>query len=341
MINQIRDPSRLLEHIDSELEAGDAKRGLQSSGAMRLDVVRGSSSAERGSELGLLVRAGADVLRSGRRPASEEEQAGLEAIVHLYSRPAIAIQNDSFKLAPGIDREWRTLETHRSKIESIIPSAGRINVDGHALYDWIGTGFRIGNDAVLTNRHVAQEFADSDMGWTFIEGIDVSIGMRHEHNQKREKVAYQLVGPVRVHNVYDAALIRLESSTPSASCVHFASSDSNARRGRDVYVVGFPAHDERREISNAMRRIFGDLFGVKRLSPGRSLGCRRRKIRGERVQVLIHDCSTLGGNSGSCVIDVETNEVIGLHYGGKYRRRNVAVPIWALIEDGFLSEHIL
>jgi V8-like Glu-specific endopeptidase len=32
--------------------------------------------------------------------------------------------------------------------------------------------------------------------------------------------------------------------------------------------------------------------------------------------LLEHDCSTLGGNSGSCVFTTDTHEVVGLHFGG-------------------------
>ena len=39
-----------------------------------------------------------------------------------------------------------------------------------------------------------------------------------------------------------------------------------------------------------------------------------------------HDASTLGGNSGSAVIDLETGEAVGLHFAGSYLQANYAVP---------------
>ena len=48
------------------------------------------------------------------------------------------------------------------------------------------------------------------------------------------------------------------------------------------------------------------------------------------------DSSTLGGNSGSCVIDLEMNQVVGLHFGGLYREANQAVALWQLTEDPLL-----
>jgi V8-like Glu-specific endopeptidase len=52
----------------------------------------------------------------------------------------------------------------------------------------------------------------------------------------------------------------------------------------------------------------------------------------------MHDCSKLGGNSGSCVIDLETNQVIGLHFGGRYLGRNSAVALWELRDDRLLKK---
>ncbi|MCT7341310.1 hypothetical protein N5K55_13525 [Pseudomonas aeruginosa] len=40
---------------------------------------------------------------------------------------------------------------------------------------------------------------------------------------------------------------------------------------------------------------------------------------------LTHDCSTLGGNSGSAVLSIDGGEVVGLHFGGQFRKTNYAV----------------
>jgi V8-like Glu-specific endopeptidase len=42
--------------------------------------------------------------------------------------------------------------------------------------------------------------------------------------------------------------------------------------------------------------------------------------------LLAHDCSTLGGNSGSPVIELASGRVAGLHFGGQFREANLAVP---------------
>ena len=53
--------------------------------------------------------------------------------------------------------------------------------------------------------------------------------------------------------------------------------------------------------------------------------------------LMFHDASTLGGNSGSCVVDLETNQVIGLHFAGLYMQYNEALALWRLVDDPLLT----
>jgi endonuclease G, mitochondrial len=41
---------------------------------------------------------------------------------------------------------------------------------------------------------------------------------------------------------------------------------------------------------------------------------------------LTHDCSTLGGNSGSVVLSLDTGQAVGLHFAGRFLEANFAVP---------------
>ncbi len=65
-------------------------------------------------------------------------------------------------------------------------------------------------------------------------------------------------------------------------------------------------------------RIFNGIYDVKRLSPG--------VVTESTPNLLKHDCSTLGGNSGSVMINLATGEAVGLHFGGSYKISNLAVP---------------
>ena len=79
-----------------------------------------------------------------------------------------------------------------------------------------------------------------------------------------------------------------------------------------------------------MRQIFSDIYDVKRLQPGVITSW------ADGADIFIHDCSTLGGNSGSPVLDLETHQVVGLHFGGRYLSGNNAIPLWRLTDDELL-----
>jgi hypothetical protein len=68
-----------------------------------------------------------------------------------------------------------------------------------------------------------------------------------------------------------------------------------------------------------MRRIFMDVYNVKRLQPGQGAG------RASARASFGHDCSTLGGNSGSPIFSMKTGRVVGLHRDGYFLYRNEAV----------------
>ena len=96
--------------------------------------------------------------------------------------------------------------------------------------------------------------------------------------------------------------------------------------------MGYPARDDRNDLA-LQDRIFAHVYYVKRLQPGK---VRRRdtcRSFGHDVSALTHDSSTLGGNSGSAVIDLKTGQVVGLHFAGEYLKANYAVPAYELARD--------
>ena len=87
--------------------------------------------------------------------------------------------------------------------------------------------------------------------------------------------------------------------------------------GTRVAVIGYPARDDvRNPIFTAA--VFGTRFGVKRAALGEVLD-------GTATPTLFHDCSTLGGNSGSPVFTLDGCRVVGIHRSGFFMYRNEAV----------------
>ena len=66
-----------------------------------------------------------------------------------------------------------------------------------------------------------------------------------------------------------------------------------------------------------MERIYGKVYNKKRLAPG---GVTRMEDA-----LLWHNCTTLGGNSGSVVFDLNSGQALGLHFSGSFLVTNYAV----------------
>jgi hypothetical protein len=253
---------------------------------------------------------------------TEEEGIALEAIVLPMGRPAILIQEGSFFPAPGA---WKDpLEQHRKEIENVFHGVGRIEVEGHPAIDWVGTGWLAAPGVIMTNRHVALEFATADgAGWKFTPEMRAWTDFNEELSAAQPR-NMDLTGIIGIHPDFDLALLSCESGNATPLPI----SGRGTTAGAKVYVVGYPASDSRRNDPDEMQRIFAGIYNVKRLQPGEV-----REVGGSR---FMHDCSTLGGNSGSCVVDLGTSEVVGLHFGGRYLHGNHAVALWELADDPLL-----
>ncbi|MCS6778044.1 MAG: serine protease [Chloroherpetonaceae bacterium] len=260
------------------------------------------------------------------------EHQALEAIVVATGRPAILIMNGTFTAVPT---GWEILEQVRPDIERTARSVGRIEVTGHPALEWVGTGFLAGRNALMTNRHVAKEFArkKSAKTWVFEPGMTARVDYREEIGAI-DGLEFEITGIIGVHDDFDLALLRVAPRSARGDRLPpplpIATRPPATDRGRRVYVIGYPAWDGRRNDPDVMARIFANIFNVKRLQPGEILQIRTSE------GILEHDCSTLGGNSGSCVVDMETHRVIGLHFSGRYLQANQAIALWRLQDDPLL-----
>jgi hypothetical protein len=73
-----------------------------------------------------------------------------------------------------------------------------------------------------------------------------------------------------------------------------------------------------------------EMLGVKRLALG---VLQQYDTQFAARPTLYHDCSTISGNSGSPLIDLETGTVWGLHYCGDPSGGNRAEPMWEVLRD--------
>lgn len=266
---------------------------------------------------------------------SDDEVAGLEAIVQVLGRPAMRFRGGRVEMPPnalGDNARWQVLvATARSRINDVSAAVGRLSAvldggDGRAA---LGTAWRLGADLLVTNRHVAAALvadakapaaewrldparkAQVDFAFTDDPPPPAGIGL----------AALVYCAP---EQAVDLAVLRLAgggAAPPPAAPALDWSGESLGRelpaaggggaarfQGTEVYVVGHPLH---LRATGDTRSVFGAADGRKRCSPGFVTRV------DAALPALEHDCSTLGGNSGSCVFSVDGHAVIGLHVGGR------------------------
>ena len=255
------------------------------------------------------------------------EVSALEAIIEVTGRPAQRYSNgkvQSIKGALGDNVHWQVLiATARSDINTASASVGRIAITNNfGLAEGIGTGWRTHDNLIVTNRHVARELVtnpnDSISAWKLDAGKKSFIDFAATDNSAGAKsfaIADLLF--VAPEPDVDLAILSISStvaSLPEPLTINWApeslgeeNGDPPVFTGREIYVVGHPF---RRRPSDLVVSVFGNADGMKRWSPGFV-----KRICSEQP-ALEHDCSTLGGNSGSCVFTTDTHEVVGVHFGG-------------------------
>jgi len=259
---------------------------------------------------------------------TEFEFACLEAIVQVTGRPAMRYLNGQVEMPPelGENSLWRVLvATARQKIDAASASVGRVEANdsrlGGAL---LGTAWRVGANLAVTNRHVARQLVKnrtkptSDWQLDDTKNVLINFGVSTGGNSAR-KCKVSAIGYCAPEKEVDFAVLKLDANPAdcppplpvdlSPEVLGTESSDGPTKRfnGEQVYVVGHP-YDPRG--SSAIAKVFGNADGSKRWSPGYVTSV------DEADRVFEHDCSTLGGNSGSCVLRAGSHAVVGLHFGG-------------------------
>jgi endonuclease G len=271
----------------------------------------------------------------GRLERNEEltphDGDALEAIVLPNERPVVDVVDGTYAV-PAAPFEHLGEAAARATLGAAIPAIGRVELPNRPTIPFGGTGFVVGDGLLMTNRHVAELFAVG-LGreeLTFITGQGAAIDFLRERD-RTGTLQFEIVRVVMVHPYWDMALLAVDG-LDAVPPLRLSTAEHGDLIERDVVVIGYPAADSRNDIE-VQNRIFGGVFNVKRLQPGRLKEQRDVQSFGHQVSAVTHDSSTLGGNSGSAVIDVETGAVVGLHFAGRYLEANFAVPTRALALD--------
>lgn len=240
------------------------------------------------------------------------------AIVLKTTRPVYSIINNQIEYNEEDPESafWVSkLEGLKGNFDGYFSSVGRIDIESKHE----GTGWFIetalGNDIVATAGHVADAIKVVDG-----KAENTIIDMNDDASQaSNPAMIYQIAEVVSNETNTDLAFLRvardireLPKSIPLCKKAPILHSD--------VLTIGYPGEEKDiadTEYEKRMREIFQDVYGKKRISPG--------KITHQSFSQMQHNCSVLPGSSGSVVMNPFTGEAVGLHVAGGHFNTNVAV----------------
>ena len=250
----------------------------------------------------------------------------LESIALRRQRPVLSILNNETSLVfvdPADSEIWESrLTKAKPLLDMTIPAVGRIELEGGRL-DWVGTGWLVADGILVTNRHVANEFAmRKGEGFTFRMGNEQPIAAAVDFVQEFENpstLLFKLVKPLYIEDDRgpDLAFFEIDVNVGDARLAKAIQLADDVVETENVATIGYPAYDSRIPEPDLMERIYGRMYNKKRLAPG-------GVTRVEKAR-LLHNCTTLGGNSGSVVFDLDNGHALGLHFSGTFLETNYAV----------------
>jgi endonuclease G, mitochondrial len=289
--------------------------------------------AEEGADLG----AHTEALEAMPSPEALETAIALESIVMRRERPVLAIKKNVTQLVfiDNVDSEiWGArLERAKPLLDDAIRAVGRINLTGGPL-DWVGTGWLVAENVIVTNRHVAREFSQRRGDEiTFNMGLSERIAADVDFLQEidnPERLVFKIVKPLHIEDTSlpDVALFEIEMLSGNAKLAKPIVLSTQIAQTANVATIGYPAYDSRIPEPDLMERIYGRTYNKKRLAPG-------GVTRVEETRIW-HNCTTLGGNSGSVVFDLDEGNALGLHFSGSFLTTNYAVRadvVKRIVED--------
>jgi endonuclease G, mitochondrial len=297
-----------------------------------------SGFLESTSDTGRTMESGLEKLAGDRvQEIRPDELFNLEAIVMPHNRPVVFVRGQSYD---DVEDPWQSLNAPevKARIAKLLPSIGRIELPYSPMIPYGGTGFVVEKGLLMTNRHVAQLFSGGlGMKIRYQAGASAVDFKKQVDTADDDRSGYLVVlGVEMIHPYWDMALLNVDGPLVEKALPLSVTAPEDLAN-RNIVAIGYPGRDYRND-SEVEDRIFGGKYYLKRLQPGtiRSRGMIRSFEN--VVNAVTHDASTLGGNSGSAIIDVDSGTVVALHFAGDYLKANYAVPMFELARDKRVTE---
>jgi V8-like Glu-specific endopeptidase len=244
-----------------------------------------------------------------------------------FGMPVMSIKDNLPNLAPNppteISEHWSGILKDCPKLKRTIKAVGRLSLIRRRETPKnvpIGTAWFIRSNILVTNRHVAEFFANTHAPYEFLPDngigkVSALVDLKKEEfsSASRELTIEDVIYMDGSGGDVDLAFLKVESPRPRIEPIPLDLEDIVV--GANAAVVGYPMKDPgvNRELSD---KFFGT-YGFKKISCGTILS-----LEGNRIA---HSCPTLHGNSGSPLISLVTGNVIGIHFGGNESDDNYAL----------------
>ena len=333
MIRQDRQDMRGWEepaHLRAVLRGGVRERGVRYREAAEtalaaVEIGRAAGEPDRGQQreaIGQILEAGSNglekVLRNQVHDIQSEELLGLESVLLLTVGPP----SSSIRISSAASRRSGTSwKISREEIEMAQAAS--------AASSFTGIRIRLGRHRFPRQRADAHDDPPhrrtlrreplrqlavpppaSPPGWTTA--------------LSKPPAGYRVRNIIGVHDNYDLALLEVEppQNSPGAPMPLAVAAQWPTRiEGRQVYLVGYPVRDARRNEPETITRIFRDVYNVKRVQPG----VLRGTMQFRDIQLLQHDCAPLGQSCGGAIFDLETQQVLGMQLYSRYLECGTAI----------------
>lgn len=260
------------------------------------------------------AQAALDKLRSYKVP-DPKELAALELVIRMM-RPAPLSHKGTLAPLPSAEGSStynpitvKLWDGFREKVKPFIYSIGRLDRTSGSNPE-IGTGFLVADNVLLTNRHVLEHLSFG--AYALEEGQAVVRFYQESGVPDPTPNAFPITGVVAIHPTFDIALLQVGLVT-KRPVPPFES--ATIAKAIEIAAIGYPFKDQWNPLF--ADAVYGGKYGVKRAALG--------EIMDVAPGRLYHDCSTLGGSSGSPLFSLETACIVGVHYTGSFMYRNEAI----------------
>src|SRR5262249_19350419 len=152
---------------------------------------------------------------------------------------------------------------------------------------------------------------------------------KRDSNAVPDERHVEILPAIALHHTLHLSLLEVDPVALDADRTVLPTAPADAAQGDTIVVLGYPQNDSARNPL-FVSSIFGNRFGVRRAAPGEVIAAESSRF--------YHDCSTLGGNSGSPVVSLKTGELVGVHRSADLIDRNESVPGTAL--GPFVQAHV-